>query len=395
VQHKRVKRRAATRRSGDWRAPALIGLGILFAFPTTTAYSDITSMLTGVDAGHARWSAHLTAAPAGSVQTANLAFPDPILTGSTENAARIDLPGGRIVALQGKIGAPDPRPDEERVTRGDKKGRVVGVTPLSPPEPFNAGSLFDRQTSLLAPVVKPDREMAFVKPRIKGREIEIATAFYKRQPIPDAPDGVPTMLASLVNNPTPDILATAYADVTPDYARTSPFASLLKERDRDGRFIPPLSSADPNHSWVATPLPPSVFTAPQQHCLAAAIYFEARGEPIKGQAAVAQVVLNRVRNPAYPNSICGVVYQNEDWRHRCQFSFACDGVRDRVKSTEHWKVAEQVAMAVTAGRIWLEDVGSSTHYHATYVHPRWAKAMKKVDRIGRHIFYETFNGGWD
>lgn len=395
MQQKRVKRRMNRARSGDWRAPALFGLAILFAFPTATAYSDITSMLTGIDAGHARWSAHLTAAPAGSVQTADMSFADPILTGSTENAAAIDLPDGRLVALQGKIGTADPRPDEDRVTRGEKKGRVVSVTPVSPPKEFTAGSIFDRQTSLLSPVVQPDREMAFVKPRIEGKEVEIATAFYRRVTVPDVPAGVPTMLASLVNNSRPDILATAYADVTPDYARQSPFASLLKERDRDGRFIPPLSAEDPNHSWVATALPASVFTAPQQHCLAAAVYFEARGEPIKGQAAVAQVVLNRVRNPAYPNSICGVVYQNEDWRHRCQFSFACDGIRDRAKSTEHWKVAEQVALAVTAGRIWLDDVGSSTHYHATYVHPRWAKAMKKVDRIGRHVFYETFNGGWD
>ena len=146
---------------------------------------------------------------------------------------------------------------------------------------------------------------------------------------------------------------------------------------------------------MATALPASVFEPSEQRCLAAAVYFEARGEPVKGQAAVAQVVLNRVRNPAYPATICGVVYQNEDWRNRCQFSFACDGVRERIADRQHWKIAEQVAMAVTAGRIWLSDVGPSTHYHAVYIHPRWARDMKKVDRIGRHVFYETQNGGWD
>jgi spore germination cell wall hydrolase CwlJ-like protein len=104
-----------------------------------------------------------------------------------------------------------------------------------------------------------------------------------------------------------------------------------------------------------------VFSADEQQCLATGIYFEARGEPVKGQAAVAQVILNRVRNPAYPKTICGVVYQNEDWTNACQFSFACDKVKDKVNSPYHWQVARQVAMAVTAGKIWLPEVGSATH----------------------------------
>src|SRR5690606_5661479 len=124
-------------------------------------------------------------------------------------------------------------------------------------------------------------------------------------------------------------------------------------------------------------------------------YFEARGEPVKGQAAVAQVILNRVRNPAYPDTICGVVYQNKNWRNRCQFSFACDGIKDRVANRQHFRIAQEVAMAVTAGKIWLDEVGTATHYHATYVHPRWAKTMDQVKKIGRHIFYRTFGGGWE
>jgi spore germination cell wall hydrolase CwlJ-like protein len=150
-----------------------------------------------------------------------------------------------------------------------------------------------------------------------------------------------------------------------------------------------------DHAWVSSPLPPLVFSKGEQQCLTAGVYFEARGEPVKGQAAVAQVILNRVRNPAYPNTVCGVVYQNEDWRNGCQFSFACDGVRDRVADKRSWTIAEDVALAVTAGRIWLPEVGSSTHYHATYVHPRWARAMEKMKKIGRHVFYRTYGGGWD
>ena len=77
-----------------------------------------------------------------------------------------------------------------------------------------------------------------------------------------------------------------------------------------------------------------MFSAKEQKCLANAIYFEARGETLRGQAAVAQVVLNRVRNPAYPETICGVVYQNQNLKNRCQFSFACDGKKDRHRQPE-------------------------------------------------------------
>ena len=234
--------------------------------------------------------------------------------------------------------------------------------------------------------------MAFAKPEIKGKEIQIAAAFHVREE-PKADPLLPPVLAALVNNDTADVLATAYAPAEPDYAAASPFETLLKDDTANsGRFIPPMAKGD--HDWVSSPLPPSSFSAREQQCLAAGIYFEARGESVKGQAAVAQVILNRVRNPAYPKSICGVVYQNEKWRNRCQFSFACDGIKDRVASREHYEMAEEVALAVTAGKIWLPEVGSSTHYHATYVRPRWARTMEKMKRIGQHIFYRTHGGGW-
>lgn len=380
--------------SGEWLSPLVIGGAMFIASPSVTAYSDVSSMLAGDASGAARWNAHLTTAPAGAVQAAELPFDRPILTGSIANSASVALPDGRRVVFQGKIGVAETSPDEDRVTRGDKMGRVLAVAPVQPPPDFSAGALFQKSSSLLAPVGGPKERMAFVRPAIVGKEVEIASVFYRRQPRNIAA-GVPTMLAGLVNNARGDVLATAYAETKPDYARQSPFDSLLKSERRHGRFVPPLPVDNPSQDWVATPLPPAVFKASEQRCLTAGVYFEARGEPLKGQAAVAQVILNRVRNPAYPSTICGVVYQNEDWRNRCQFSFACDGIRERVASKGRWKIAEDVAMAVTAGRIWLDDVGSSTHYHAVYVHPRWAREMKKVDRIGLHVFYETYNGGWD
>jgi spore germination cell wall hydrolase CwlJ-like protein len=130
----------------------------------------------------------------------------------------------------------------------------------------------------------------------------------------------------------------------------------------------------------------------EQKCLAEAVYYEARSEPEEGQAAVAQVVLNRVKSGLYPANVCGVVYQN---RHRylgCQFTFACEGRALRITEPESWETAKRVAREVTDGRIYLADVGNSTHYHATYVRPWWARRLTKMDAIGRHVFYKLKPG---
>ena len=148
------------------------------------------------------------------------------------------------------------------------------------------------------------------------------------------------------------------------------------------------------HAWVTNPLPKSSYSKKQKTCLANAIYFESRSEPINGQIAVAQVVMNRVKNPTYPNSICGVVYQNKHRRNACQFSFACDRIRDRIRDKKSWDTAWKIANQVVNQEVWLKEIGSSTHYHATYVRPRWARTMKRRKKIGLHIFYKTYGGGW-
>jgi hypothetical protein len=130
----------------------------------------------------------------------------------------------------------------------------------------------------------------------------------------------------------------------------------------------------------------------ETRCLAEAVYFEARSEPEAGQAAVAQVVLNRVQSGLYPASVCGVVYQNRHRYRSCQFSFACEGRSLRITEGDAWEQAVRVAKEVMVGRTYISDVGSSTHYHANYVHPRWARALRKTDVIGRHIFYRLKPG---
>ncbi len=368
-----------------------LGLSLFLAFPSAAAYSDLATFLSGVNRGGERWRMYMTPSPAGSLHEVEMVFNDPITTGVIGGGAGIVMPDGHQAALRGDHKGGGTVTDEDRVNRKDKKGRIVSVSPVLPPKAFSAGSVLDRTSSLIEPVFDAGERMAFVSPKIKGKEITIATAFYKKKPVRKDP-GISPMLASLVTNSRADILATAYAPPEPDYARESPFDSILAEKKDDGRFIPSISPED--HAWAATPLPAAVFSAAEQKCLTSGIYFEARGESVKGQAAVAQVILNRVRNPAYPNTICGVVYQNEDWRNRCQFSFACDRIPDLVLAPWHWKTAKEIAMAVTAGKIWLPEVGSATHYHATYVKPNWGPTMKRVAKIGTHIFYRTYGGGW-
>lgn len=127
-------------------------------------------------------------------------------------------------------------------------------------------------------------------------------------------------------------------------------------------------------------------------CLTQAVYYEAAVEPLPGRRAVAQVVLNRVRHPAYPKSVCGVVYQGAQRRTGCQFSFTCDGALLRTPATRPWGEAREVARAALAGYV-EPSVGTATFYHADYVLPKWAYELGKITQIGRHLFYR-FNGSW-
>jgi spore germination cell wall hydrolase CwlJ-like protein len=127
-------------------------------------------------------------------------------------------------------------------------------------------------------------------------------------------------------------------------------------------------------------------------CLTQAVYYEAAREPVEGQQAVAQVVLNRVRHPAYPKSVCGVVFEGSARAAGCQFTFTCDGALRWRPDPALWRRAEAVARRALAGYV-DKEVGSATHYHAAYVAPYWAPTLVKMTRIGQHIFYR-WPGAW-
>lgn len=124
----------------------------------------------------------------------------------------------------------------------------------------------------------------------------------------------------------------------------------------------------------------------ERTCLAQAIYYEARSEPRIGQLAVADVVLNRVASPLYPNSICGVVFQGSHRRTGCQFSFTCDGSMQARLNKRKWQASEDLAGAILAG-VRAPVSRSATHYHANYVSPPWAQRLTPTATIGTHKFY--------
>ena len=127
--------------------------------------------------------------------------------------------------------------------------------------------------------------------------------------------------------------------------------------------------------------------AKSEKCLAEAIYFEARGEAVRGQIAVAQVVLNRAFSGKYPDTVCGVVYQNKHRHLACQFTFACDNNKDVIREPDMWERARKIAKAMLDGQLWLPEVNRSTHYHAYWVRPSWVNEMKRMYKFGVHTFY--------
>lgn len=154
-----------------------------------------------------------------------------------------------------------------------------------------------------------------------------------------------------------------------------------------------LNAAMPDAIGALQPAQPFVFRPADEasrrralRCLTQAVYYEAALEPTEGQEGVAQVVLNRVRDPNYPASVCGVVYQGAERTTGCQFSFTCDGSLARGPVGWAWDRAERVAARALGGHVAMR-VGTATHYHADYVHPWWAPTLSKITQVGAHIFY--------
>lgn len=280
----------------------------------------------------------------------------------SQSAATISRSGDDVI-ITGSIGNLFKTGSFAGPNRGEKTNRAR-ITP----DGLAISRGFDEIRTRLAALRNPRMDPAIAAQSLPGGMINAD---------PVSEDGPPISIASIdpsFLNPALSAIDAA-ADTTPypqspsqqlAYARAdAPATDFTAVKDKAGKEV------SDKEIW----------------CMATAIYFEARGESYRGQVAVGQVVMNRVAHRLYPDTICAVVFQNQNMRNACQFSFACDGRPETVTDKKSWTQANEIARGVINGSLYLTEVANATHYHASYVYPDWAPRLKRVTKIGMHIFY--------
>ena len=413
---------------------ALFGFGLCFfaLIPNETGYQDIAALLARQPGVAERWQKRVFASTVSSIQVATFSFGRPVGTSAPHTAtlllASLDgqdvgaVPHNRLMRSPPRYQASD-FPKVNRTLKGD---RLTIVTPArkpaapptaAPTDPSTSNaSVMGEKTATATHAAEPaalDPELteALNAPPLPQYDTSLSL---EAQPLDDLKPHGKTGDAAVKQQPFTDGFSIKTASL---YFGGSSMgvASEGLERWQPGEeptIVTPGPAADPDmkasvppqqdsgkagetvvgKGEVETPaerlgLRDGKKRAKQEKCLAEAVYFEARGEAIRGQIAVAQVVMNRVFSGYYPKTVCGVVYQNANRHLACQFTFACDGIPDVVTEPDMWDRARRIAKATLDGRLWLPEVGKSTHYHAYWVHPSWVHEMKKMYRTGVHTFY--------
>jgi spore germination cell wall hydrolase CwlJ-like protein len=428
---------------------AFFGLGLcLFALtPTEVGYQDIASLLARQPGVAERWQKRVFSA-ASTIQVATYSFGRPIGTSTPQTVsyrlASLDNQGIDITGsvTRNSMAQAPPRyqasdfPKVDRTLKGDRLVAVqpettppAGATPpLEDPATSNA-SVRGAKTAASPPAAErapldPELAEALSAPPLPQYDVSMSL---EAQPLDDlkaAPDA-----ASIVLEPahTRDSFSVKTASL---FFGSSSLGGAVESMERwqpgeEPLIVMPGALPDPDMKVMAS-LPSAADEPPKpvesgesiaakgevnsdnqraktpaerlglfdekaraksEKCLAEAIYFEARGEAVRGQIAVAQVVMNRTFSGFYPNTVCGVVYQNKHRHFACQFTFACDNNPDVVTEPDMWDRAKKIAKAMLDGQLWLPEVGKSTHYHAYWVHPSWVSEMKKMYKFGVHTFY--------
>jgi Cell Wall Hydrolase len=230
--------------------------------------------------------------------------------------------------------------------------------------------------------------------------VATAAAHFARRSLP-ATVGLALIGAQTMPDPLTLIVASARADAR--LPNQSALPAAIHDGPRIGvqvAFENHLTISDPSDQLakrdmqlghIVSRLKPVLVDEPvgDALCLTQAIYFEARGEPLEGQLAVAQVVLNRYADPRYPKSICGVVYEHRPGASSfaCQFSFSCDKWPDVVWNHDAWATAKTIAFLANSRRLPDTTGGRATHYHTTWVSPDWSYKIGVTRTLGNHIFY--------
>jgi spore germination cell wall hydrolase CwlJ-like protein len=395
-----------------------LGLAAFFFIGGSTriAHQDIAALMASQPALSERWREHLAASPFGAMHVAAFNFPRPLGTlvpepesvrlarfDANPNATKVNR-GGKgdllIPRLQIEISAELLREDMAAAT-----GQAEDVEDLQAALRFKPFPEYDVSMSLEAhPQVPSAAAIASAETGADenaGTEAEEANVigatrlYFDAAPLNASLAAVEPWgsgEAPIVMLPAPEIAlaeAPAAAPAAPVPSDTPAPAQpniTVAAKGEPAGGIPRRSPAQMLRLEGKS-------LAKAEKCLANAVYFEARSEPVRGQVAVAQVVLNRAFSGYYPNDVCGVVYQNANRHLSCQFTFACDGIPDVATEHEQWERATRIAKATLDGRIWLEDVGKATHYHASYVYPYWVRSMRKHKKIGLHTFYRPRKWG--
>jgi spore germination cell wall hydrolase CwlJ-like protein len=427
---------------------ASFGLGLCFfaLIPTEIGYQDIASLLARQPGVAERWQKRVFSA-ASNIQVATYSFGRPIGTSvpkaPTYVLASLDNQGIDITGsiTRNPIVQAPPRyqpsdfPKVDRTLKGDRLVLVppepaapAGAAPANEDPSTSNASVRGAKTATVIPAGKPaplDPELAAALNAPPLAQYDVAMSL-EAQPSDDLK--IVPGAASIALEPAPPRDGFSVKTASLFFGSSSIGAAESMERWQPGEepvIVMPGALADPDMKVMAS-LPPVVnepsraaesgvsiaakgeVNSNNQHiktpaerlglfdekararsekCLAEAVYFEARGEAVRGQIAVAQVVLNRAFSGFYPSTVCAVVYQNKHRHLACQFTFACDNVADVVREPAMWDRAKKIAKAMLDGQLWLPEVAKSTHYHAYWVRPSWVHEMKKMYKYGVHTFY--------
>jgi spore germination cell wall hydrolase CwlJ-like protein len=372
--------------------------------PTAVAYQDLGALLARQPGVAQRWHDHLIASPFGTIHAATFSFPRPVGTGlphppayALANFDPLDLTGRIGAEPLGDGSAPPQFPKVNwRAKHDSLLSRARAPMPPLPAllaiAPVPDGALeaalqpdrngrFDPYAIYEFPEPLEQRTEAPSAPEPPHRLKPSARVYFGTRPLAPAggiqpwePGEAPVVAAIGGDG---DLKQSALAPRPEDEKAGESVAAKGVVTGQDAR---PGSPAERLHLAGKA-------RAKAEKCLANAVYFESRGEPVRGQIAVAQVVMNRVFSPFYPDNVCDVVYQNANRHNACQFTFACDGIPDIVTEPDAWARAQRIARDMLDGKLWMPEVAKSTHYHARWVHPDWIGEMRKIDRIGVHIFY--------
>jgi len=400
-----------------WKRAAKIGGGALALalLPTQIGLQDLSALLVHQPGVMARAREHLIASPFGTIHAAMFSLPRPLGTAIPHppvyTLANFDPAGVADAIGQQLLGDSRMPLQFPTINRTDKRDSLLTRkrTPLPPLPPVlpirpvpqagadvalapdtTAGRIdpysdYDFPASIDASGRSTDRQRGTGKnlavfPQ-EDREGSADRVYFGGAPIgprhealrPWSPGEAPVVVAS----GDPDIKQSALSGEGQD---DKPGVTVAGKGVVTGEDARPKSPAE--RLGLAGPA-----RARAEKCLANAVYFESRDEPVRAQIAVAQVVLNRVFSPFYPNDVCGVVYQNANRHLACQFTFACDGTPDVVTEPDAWARAKHIASDMLAGKLWMPEVAKSTHYHDSWAHPNWVGEMRRIDRLGGLIFY--------